>query len=263
VRLADRAWSEIRPEDCVLAVPLGSTEQHGPHLPLSTDTDIALWLCDALARSRPDVVVAPPVAYGSAGEHAGFPGTLSVGAAVTEHLLVELGRSADGFGGVLFVSAHGGNAGALAAAQARLRSESRRVRAWAPTGAVDAHAGRTETSVMLALRPEAVRLEVAAAGCTAPLAEVFDRLRTDGVRSVSANGVLGDPAGASAEEGRQVLARWASDLVTTLAGWPCEAGGCEPTGGADRGRGHGGRGHGGRGRQGAAPAPEGGRVEQT
>jgi mycofactocin system creatininase family protein len=220
VRLADRAWSEIRPKDCVLVVPLGSTEQHGPHLPLSTDTDIALWLCEALARSRPDVVVAPPVAYGSAGEHAGFPGTLSIGAAVTEDLLVELGRSAERFGGVVFVSAHGGNAGALAAAQARLRFEGRPVRAWAPTGAVDAHAGRTETSVMLALRPEAVRLEVAEAGCTAPLVEVFDRLRTEGVHSVSANGVLGDPDGASVEEGREVLARWASDLVKTLVGWP-------------------------------------------
>ena len=57
----------------------GSTEQHGPHLPLSTDTDIALALADALAARRPDVVVAPALPYGASGEHAGFPGTLSIG----------------------------------------------------------------------------------------------------------------------------------------------------------------------------------------
>jgi len=59
----------------LLAVPLGSTEQHGPHLPLATDTDIAVALCRRLAAARDDVLIAPTVAYGSSGEHAGFPGT--------------------------------------------------------------------------------------------------------------------------------------------------------------------------------------------
>ena len=82
VRLADLSWPEIGQRaaaGAVLAVPVGSTEQHGPHLPLSTDTDIAVALCDRLAAARPDVLAAPPVGYGSSGEHAGFPGTLSIG----------------------------------------------------------------------------------------------------------------------------------------------------------------------------------------
>ena len=61
----------------ILAVPLGSTEQHGPHLPLGTDSDVALALADRLAAARADVLVAPVLPYGSAGEHAAFPGTLS------------------------------------------------------------------------------------------------------------------------------------------------------------------------------------------
>src|SRR5207302_457628 len=83
-------------------VPLGATEQHGPHLPFTVDTEIAVALCERLAGHR-DVVIAPAVPYGSSGEHSGFPGTLSIGQEATELLLVELVRSAEAFAGVLLV----------------------------------------------------------------------------------------------------------------------------------------------------------------
>ena len=104
---------------------------------------------------RLDAVVAPALPYGSSGEHAGFPGTLSIGREALEHVLVELARSA-GFARVLFLCAHGGNAEPLAAAVRVLRAEGRDVRAWSPRWDGDAHAGRTETSLMLALAPELV-----------------------------------------------------------------------------------------------------------
>ena len=111
----------------VLAVPVGATEQHGPHLPLSTDTDIAVALCQRLATARRDVLIAPPVGYGSSGEHAGFPGTLSIGQAALELLLIELGRSAAlTFRHLLLVSAHGGNSEPVTRAAARLRAGPRR-----------------------------------------------------------------------------------------------------------------------------------------
>ena len=81
----------------------------------------------------------------------------------------------------------------------------------------DAHAGRTETSLMLAVDPAAVRLELAEAGCTEPLDGLLPRLRAEGVRPVSSNGVLGDPAGASADEGRALLDTLVRDLVATVA----------------------------------------------
>jgi creatinine amidohydrolase len=138
----------------LLAVPVGSTEQHGPHLPLSTDADLAVALCRQLGEGRAPVVVAPPVAYGSSGEHEGFAGTISIGQQATELLLVELGRSATRtFSRVLLVSTHGGNTEPVRRAVARLRAESRDVSVWLPRWQGDAHAGRAETSLQLALAP--------------------------------------------------------------------------------------------------------------
>ena len=111
------------------------------------------------------------VAYGASGEHAGFPGTLLVGHEVLGRLLVELVRSARrSFAGVVLVSAHGGNEDALAAASRRCAADGDDVLVWrAVTPGGDAHAGRTETSLMLALDPGAVRSELAEPGCTEPL----------------------------------------------------------------------------------------------
>jgi mycofactocin precursor peptide peptidase len=228
-RLADMTWPQVaaRSRGTVLAVPVGSTEQHGPHLPLSTDTNVAVALADRLAAARTDVLVAPAVSYGSSGEHAGFPGTLSIGQDALEAVLLELGRSADEFAGIVFVSTHGGNAEPVSKAVHRLTYEGRRVRSWHPPGpgteGLDAHAGYTETSVLMALSPAQVRGESAEAGGgdgTTTQGNLMAILRRQGVASVSANGVLGDPTGSSAEAGRALLDAWTSDLQATLDGWP-------------------------------------------
>jgi mycofactocin system creatininase family protein len=208
---------ELDPGRSVLAVPLGSTEQHGPHLPLDTDTTIATELCRRLATRIDHVIAAPAIPYGSAGEHAGFPGTLSIGTRALELLLVELVRSADNFAGVVLVNAHGGNTEAVRAAVTRLRSEGRRVLAWAPTGPPDdSHAGNTETSVMLALRPTDVDQAAAVPGNTEPLPAIIRQLRQDGVRPVSPTGVLGDPTTATATHGENILRAWTDNLVATV-----------------------------------------------
>jgi creatinine amidohydrolase len=222
MRLDACAWPDVDrvAGSAVLAVPLGSTEQHGPHLPLTTDTDIAVALVDRLAAARDDVVVAPAIPYGSSGEHAGFAGTLSIGAAALELVLVELVRSADAFTGVVLVSAHGGNAVPLSAATSTLRAEGRRVLAWSPrVPGGDAHAGRTETSLLLALRPGAVTVERAEVGDRRPLVELLPTLQRAGVGAVSPNGVLGDPAGAGAAEGEALLDALAADLVAAVGAW--------------------------------------------
>ena len=175
-RLADLTWPEVRARvdtlegGAVLAVPIGSTEQHGPHLPLSTDTDIAVALCERLAEANSRVIVAPAVAYGSSGEHAGFPGTLSIGQAALELLgVIELCRSATPtFEHVMLVCGHGGNAEALARAVAILRSESRDVRLFLPRWQGDPHAGHEETSMLLALDAARVQLAKAVPGDTRP-----------------------------------------------------------------------------------------------
>jgi creatinine amidohydrolase len=222
-QLADLTWPEVEGHTQagnLLVVPVGSTEQHGPHLPLSTDTDIAVALSLALARHRGDVVVAPPLPYGASGEHADFPGTLSIGQEATELLLVELGRSASlTFDRILFLSAHGGNAVPVARAVRRLRAEGRDAMAWSPKWHGDAHAGRTETALQLTMDPTRVLIDRAAPGATGDLAELLPSLRRDGIRAVSPNGVLGDPAGATAAEGARLLSAAAGDLIRTVEAW--------------------------------------------
>ncbi|MCR6482869.1 mycofactocin biosynthesis peptidyl-dipeptidase MftE [Amycolatopsis sp. OK19-0408] len=222
MRLAELAWPDVAERaaaGAVLAVPVGATEQHGPHLPLSTDTDIALALCDRLAVVR-DVLVAPPVPYGSSGEHAGFAGTLSIGQAATELLLLELGRSAaETFPRLLFVSAHGGNAGPVARAVARLRAEARDVGVFSPRWPGDPHAGRPETALQLALRPGGVRMDRAVPGDSRPLGALLPALREGGVRAVTPTGVLGDPTTATASEGQALLDTLTTQLVSHVDGW--------------------------------------------
>ncbi|MGW7492589.1 mycofactocin biosynthesis peptidyl-dipeptidase MftE [Streptomyces sp. NPDC054786] len=221
--LADLAWPEIgelAQEGAVLAVPLGATEQHGPHLPLSCDTDIAVALCEGLAAARSDILIAPPLGYGSSGEHAGFAGTLSIGQQATELLVLELGRSAtETFRHVVFVSAHGGNAEPVQRAVERLRAESRDIALHMPSWRGDPHAGRPETSLLMEVRPTVVRPHLAVPGDTRPLGELMPMLRTGGLRAVTATGVLGDPTGASAPEGRSLLDSLTAALIRDVESW--------------------------------------------
>jgi len=221
-RLAASTWPELEHlahSGAVLVVPIGATEQHGPHLPVTTDTDIAVAVVEAAAARDPLLVVAPVVAYGSSGEHDEFAGTLSIGREATEDLLVQLARSATrDFGHVVLACAHGGNAAPLRGALDRLAAEGRPVTGWWPRWAGDLHAGRTETSLMLAIAPDRVRTGLAVAGDLRSPVELLPLLEAGGVRSVSPSGVLGDPAGAGAEEGHRLIRAAAADLATVAAG---------------------------------------------
>jgi mycofactocin precursor peptide peptidase len=223
--LASARWTEIDAAPRrVLVVPLGSLEQHGPHLPLDTDTRIAAAVAARACAGLPGAGLAPPVAIGASGEHADFPGTLSIGTAALTTVLVELGRHASRhWPATLLVNGHGGNVPAIRAALSQLRSEGRECHVWhaglpesAPGVAADAHAGRFETSLMLALAPDDVRLDRAAPGDTRPLAELMPDLAARGVRAVSPGGVLGDPAGACPGEGERLMERLVAGLRETL-----------------------------------------------
>jgi mycofactocin precursor peptide peptidase len=210
--LGDSRWPEVARAG-VLLLPLGSCEQHGAHLPLDTDTRIALAVAHGVASTRPGVRVAPAVAYGASGEHAAFVGTLSIGSDVLAMVIIELVRSADWAERVVLVNGHGGNVDGLRSAMRTLTGEGRTLDVWSPTiRGGDAHAGHTETSLMLAIAPETVRMDLAEIGATESITVLLPALRTGGVRAVSPNGVLGDPTRATAQQGRKLLA----DLVSSL-----------------------------------------------
>ena len=189
-------------------LPLGATEQHGPHLPLDTDTVIARTVAESAAGRVTAAVVAPVIAIGASGEHAGFAGTLSIGTEVLAAMIVEIVRTAGPeFDRVVIVNAHGGNLDAVRSAAVTCEHEGR---------PISVGVGVVETSVMLAIDPQRVRLDRAEPGNTAPLREILDDLRTGGVAAVSPNGVLGDPTDATPARGEEILAEWVHEVVALL-----------------------------------------------
>lgn len=223
-RLGQATWAELwsmtrRP---LVAIPVGSCEQHGPHLPLDTDLRIAAALAEGLAAAYGpgEILVGPALTVTASGEHAGFPGTLSIGTEAMEQVVVELCRSADWCSGIVLVNGHGGNMLPVQRAVRTLLEEHRKVLPWWPhVDGGDAHAGATETSLMLAISPELVRWDRMESGRTAPLEQLMDELRSGGMRSVSPNGILGDPHRADELHGRTLLTRLTIDLVAAVDEW--------------------------------------------
>jgi mycofactocin precursor peptide peptidase len=209
-----------------LTVPVGSTEQHGPHLPLDTDTRIATAVArevTAQLDGDPNLewMLAPPIAYGDSGEHQSFPGTISIGTDALSLLLLEFGRSATCWAQrLLFVNGHGGNIAALSRAVKRLRDEGRDA-AWCPclVAGGDAHAGHTETSVLLNISPTYVLTDRWRAGNGAPLSDLLPSMRSGGVAAVSEVGVLGDPTTATAADGERILVEMVDDCMRRIRRW--------------------------------------------
>lgn len=210
-------------------LPLGATEQHGPHLPLSVDSDHADRLGVLVAERLGDALVLPTVRLGCSPHHLAFAGTLSLRPETLEAVCADCCASVarHGFRRLLIFSAHIGNHPPLAEIAPRLAAaapagldvlaftDGRAILdAWRSAAErtaglgerVGGHADVAESSIMLAVRPEAVRGERAAAGFTGTLDDaLLARILSGGVEAVAPNGVLGDPRGMSAELGAACL----------------------------------------------------------
>jgi mycofactocin system creatininase family protein len=223
--------SQLQSVSPALMIPLGSTEQHGPHLPLDTDTRIATAVARGViarlaeasgsADRRPHWLVTPAIGYGDSGEHQSFPGTISIGTEALAVLLVEYGRSAACWAQrLLFVNGHGGNVAALKRAVGRLRSEGRDV-GWCAclASGADAHAGHAETSVLLYISPADVLSDRWRQGNGAPLSDLLPSMRRGGIAAVSEIGVLGDPTTATAAEGERILTEMIDGCLGRIQRW--------------------------------------------
>lgn len=253
VRLAEMTWPDVeravaRGATTVL-LPLGATEQHGPHLPLGTDTVRAVALAEGLANVVPGILVAPALPIGCSDEHSGFAGLLGLDHATLAQVIVDCGWRMAGWGvkRLVLLSAHGGNGQAveLACTQLKGRAKGLEVLVLAASAtltdtlstvaaadgitadAVGLHAGEGETSEMLQLCPELVRMDRAVAGYSGSMLTVIPQLRQFGVREVSRIGTLGDPRQASASRGATYLAAqidsFSRDLAATTEGGAKEA----------------------------------------
>lgn len=222
LHLTELTWPTV-PDGPLVLVPIGSTEQHGPHLPFDTDTAIAFAVASACASHLSDhsvpVVVAPPISYGASGEHQMFPGTISIGHEALRTLLIEIVRSLSHWAGrIVLVNGHGGNVSTIVDVVNQMIIEQHRL-AWVPCafeGETDAHAGHNETSVMLFLDPKRVDMSQAVTGNTANLIELLPDLMASGVRAVSESGILGNPIHADASVGKDLFTNLVEVLCTRI-----------------------------------------------
>ncbi len=225
-------------ESTLLVLPTAAIEQHGPHLPLATDTLINNLLLgralEQLSNELP-VYALPPVHYGKSNEHIGFPGTLSVSASTFMAVLHDLGGSlaAAGFKKLVLYNTHGGNTSLIDVMARDLRAEFG-LRTFALHGsggiafeglnpqerAYGFHAGEVETAFLLASLPDLVDCSAYTVNYIADISQPA-LLRPENApavfawltRDIASSGVLGDPRPATAENG----ARWINQAATRLA----------------------------------------------
>ncbi len=211
--------SDVEHHHPIVVLALGSWEQHGPHLPLDTDTVIidtvvqtALML---LNETHTQFLVAPTIAISASDEHAGFAGTLSTGSAALKDAVVAICRSASWARGVCIVNGHGGNLDALNEIVSALNYEGIAHSVWSLPGYTggDMHAGKTETSLMMHIAPHAVRTDRIVNGNTDEWELLMPAMREGGVAAVSPTGVLGSAREATSEHGARVLDFYARHLA--------------------------------------------------
>jgi creatinine amidohydrolase len=218
----------------VAVLPIGSCEQHGPYLPLTTDTLIASAIATAISEYH-HLRQLPPITISCSHEHAAFPGTISIAATTLAAIVTDIADSLTehGAAGLIIVNAHGGNAvltnvvqqantaGRLAIGLYPSREDWNEARAAAgmtSSSHDDMHAGELETSILLARYPEYLR-----PGWHTSDHTHSDRryLTTLGMHAYTDTGVIGQPSLATADKGRAVLdhlAKAARPLVTLLTG---------------------------------------------
>jgi creatinine amidohydrolase/Fe(II)-dependent formamide hydrolase-like protein len=229
-------------QEGVVLLPIGAVEQHGPHLPLLTDTIIVTGLLGAALAQLPAEVRAwalPPLSYGKSTEHLKFPGTISLSAQTLGAVLHDLAASLQraGFRRLAFVNGHGGNNALLDMTARDIRAATGLLCFCIHAGAFTdppfditpeedrygLHAGELETSLMLALAPELVRMELAPRHFPA-FPETGTRLYFVGQASAawlahdwSPSGAFGDATLATAEKGQALVERGIQHLTQLIA----------------------------------------------
>ena len=206
----------------IVLLALGSWEQHGAHLPFDTDTVIIESVVDAAIRSvdpeNTQFSVVPTIGVTASDEHNGFAGTLSIGTNALSDAVVSIARSASWARGICIVNGHGGNSDALKLIHSALDYEKIRHSIWSLPyyEGADMHAGHTETSLMLHLAPDTVRMDLAEVGAVGDSEMLIERMRAGGIKEVSSNGVVGDPTNATAAHGATMLSFYADHLTKLL-----------------------------------------------
>jgi len=244
--LGGMTWPEAEErfrEIDIALLPVGSTEQHGPHLPLDVDAYDANRLCleVAAACSLPRPIVLPLVSYGVSYHHEDFAGTISVAPGTLSQYVYEIGMSVSrhGITKLIIVNGHGGNIPALRFAAQMINSDAR-IFTCVDTGETsdveieeiiqtrnDVHAGEIETSTALAFRPGVVKMELARRRVPKFSSEYLEFSSKKGVEwyvrtaRISRDGVMGDPTKATVEKGKKIWEIMIRNLVALVEDIKC------------------------------------------
>jgi creatinine amidohydrolase len=224
----DRGFSTV-----VFAV--GSNEQHGPHLPTCTDSLIGEVLANKVAGKLGNALQAPSINVGCSEHHMGFPGTISLKPETLKNLIRDYCESLarHGFKNIIILPSHGGNFEAVRQVADELSHSLKKAKVVSYTdlkglleslakfsskygvsaGESGAHAGESETSMVLALRKDLVDMKHAEKGFVGSFEDKMDLMWSQGIKAVTKNGVLGDSRKAEAGKGEEYLELWAEKMV--------------------------------------------------
>ena len=228
VKLEEMTWREIKEAmgkgKKTVIVPIGSIEQHGPHLPEGTDAFAGDVLGEEIAKRLGNALVAPTIRPGCSGHHMGFPGTITLSPETLMRTIKEVCASLafHGFENIVLLPTHGGNFAPVSAVAPEIAREldinlvaladlneliGLMTKVMQEFGVspeeAGAHSGAAETSLMLAYRPELVRKEWIEKGYMGKF--VTSTLLSRGLKAFSPIGVLGDPSKASKEAGEKMI----------------------------------------------------------
>ena len=226
----------LQSQDLDLIVPLGACEQHGPHLPLSTDQIIADEVAHRVAKIVDECLIAPSIPVGVSGHHLSFAGTSTIAPDnyVTHMTDIISSYLHHGFRTIYLVTGHAGNCGSMKSIEEKFTEEQVVSFDDWPTQrslihnvasnelgldpeVVGTHAGHFETSIILSLRPDLVDRNAYQAGYIGPSTQASSKLMSSGMLGLSKIGVIGDPHGATTEAGELYLGALVGHIVGGIA----------------------------------------------
>jgi len=239
IRISEMSWVDIQKAldkgFVTVVFAVGSNEQHGSHLPISTDSLIGEVLANKVARKLDNALQAPSINVGCSGHHMAFPGTINLKPETLKCLIRDYCESLakHGFKNIIILPSHGGNFDAVREVVNELNQSLEEVNIVAYTDLKGllrllaefslkhgisapesgAHAGESETSMVLAIRKDLVDMEHAEKGFVGSFEDKIDFVMSQGIKALTKNGVLGDPRRAEAKKGEEYLELWAEKMI--------------------------------------------------
>jgi creatinine amidohydrolase len=239
IQISEMSWVDIQKAldrgSSTVVFAVGSNEQHGPHLPTSTDSLIGEALANKVAGKLGNALQAPSINVGCSEHHMALPGTISLKPETLKDLIRDycVSLAKHGFKNIIILPSHGGNFDAVREVVNELNQSLEEVNVVAYTdlkgllrflaefsskhgisaNESGGHAGESETSMVLAIRKDLVDMEHAEEGFMGSVEDKIDLVWSQGIKALAKNGVIGDPRKAEVGKGEEYLELWAEKMV--------------------------------------------------